>query len=532
MKIWVLLALVRGAVGCLEGFYGPACLLCPGNSSCNGITRQSCAAGLFSMPGSRDCYVPDGNFTLNGTVPPLTWSGPSVPYAGTASCGCFRNNVSAAVVMDFGLPSWLGGVAMASLGGAWVRSYMASVSNGSAATWRPVGGLYAANVDDVGVVESRFPFPVLARFLRLEVVDFFLWPSLRAVALRVDVPDLPAGTVPSGGNETTDIGNSSTTSVSSSVFTTYYSTTDVGTNGSTSTALPTTTSTSAAASTSSTWTTTTTHGSTLATTSSTLSTTAPPQRCRRLPNTLVTQDAPCAYACAPGTYNHSGACVAAPRRSPAPYRDLRCAVRWLRRPLWSRVHAFGSVLALEVREPLRGDMALRLNDGPWMAWSWRPWVPVAPDASPASQWLLLPQAATFAGLWLRAWNGSQLLDVRRGRCTRHGASVVALQSQSSLRWAWGMGDVGSRGDSQALLALRCDAGMVGPVDGALRADAACAANATGGVPWLRSALELRGVDPLLRSYLWEQCARGTQAWVVPSGRREVAYAGSVGVQCV
>jgi hypothetical protein len=66
-----------------------------------------------------------------------------------------------------------------------------------------------------------------------------------------------------------------------------------------------------------------------------LSTTAPPQRCRRLPNTLVTQDAPCAYACAPGTYNHSGACVALPRRSPAPPRDLRCAVRWLRRPLWS-----------------------------------------------------------------------------------------------------------------------------------------------------------------------------------------------------
>ena len=119
MKIWVLLALARGAVGCLEGFYGPACLLCPGNSSCNGVTRQSCAAGLFSMPGSRDCYVPDGNFTLNGTVAPLTWSGPSVPYTGTASCGCFRNNVSSAVVMDFVRPYWLGGVATASLGGAW-----------------------------------------------------------------------------------------------------------------------------------------------------------------------------------------------------------------------------------------------------------------------------------------------------------------------------------------------------------------------------------------------------------------------------
>jgi hypothetical protein len=95
-----------------------------------------------------------------------------------------------------------------------------------------------------------------------------------------------------------------------------------------------------------------------------------------------------------------------------------------------------------------------------------------------------------------------------------------------------MGDAGARGDSQALLALWCDAGAVGPVQGALRADLACAANATGGVPWLRSALELRGVDHRLQAYLWAQCGRGAQAWVVPGVGREVAFAGSVGAQCV
>jgi hypothetical protein len=209
-------------------------------------------------------------------------------------------------------------------------------------------------------------------------------------------------------------------------------------------------------------------------------------------------------------------------------------VRWWRRkPPWSRVHAFGTVLALETREPLRGDMAVRLNGGPWMAWSWRPWTPAAPDASPASQWLVLPEAATFAGLWLRAWNGSQLVDVRRGRCVRHGQTAAALQPQASLRWAWGMGDAGARGDSQALLALSCAVGTVGPLDGAvLRSDAACAANATGGLPWLRSALELWGVDQRLQAYLWAQCGRGTQAWVVPGGRRDLYYAQSVEARCV
>jgi len=249
---------------------------------------------------------------------------------------------------------------------------------------------------------------------------------------------------------------------------------------------------------------------------------------------LLSQGAPCSYACAPGTYNHSGACVAFPRRSPPPSRNLSCAVRWLRRPLWSRVHAFGSVLALETREALRGDMALRLNDGPWMAWSWRQWAPV--PAWPASHWLLLPDAPLFTGLWLRAWNGSAIVDVRRGRAFRHGYRVEALQPHSSLRWAWGLGGAsGARGDSEALLAMRCSAGAVGLIQGAnatMRADLACAANATGGLPWLREALDLRGVDAALQAYLWAQCGAGTQAWAVPGGRRDVQFTGSVGAQCV
>jgi hypothetical protein len=537
MRIWVVLALARGAVGCLEGFYGPACLLCPGNSSCNGITRQSCPSPLGSAPGSRDCYAVDSNFSLNGTLSPLTWSGPSTPYAGSASCGCFRNNVSAAVVMDFGRPYWIGGVATASLGGAWVRSYMASVTNGTVPlTWRPVGGLFLANVDDVSVVESKFPYPVLARHLRLEVVDFFLWPSLRAVALRVDGLDLPGGTVPGGNNETTGVSSSGTTSVSGVLSTTYYVSSYVDTNGSTSTGVLTTTSTLDTAYTSSPRTTSTTPGSTFVETTSALSTTAAPRRCRRLPNTVAAPGEPCALACAPGTYNHSGVCVALPRRSPPPSRDLGCAVRWSRRPVWSRVHAFGAVLALETRGALRGDMALRLNNGPWMAWSWRPWAPVAPDASPASQWLLLPEAAAFTGLWLRALNGTIIVDIRRGRCVRHWPSaLVAPRPSSSLEWAWGFGGRPElRGDSQALCALRCGGGSVAATWGGdtLWAGAACAANATAGVPWLQGALELRGVDSLLQAYLWVQCSRGTQAWVVPGSRRDVAYAGSVKVECI
>ena len=514
MRIWVLL-MVQQVRGCLEGFYGPACLLCPGNSSCNGFTRQGCAAGLFSMPGSKECYVGNSSFSLGYGLAPVTWSGPSAPYVGSASCGCFRNNVSAAVALDLGRAYWIGGVATASLGGAWVRSFMASVSNGSAAsgtaTWRPVGGLFVANVDDVSVVESKFPFPVLARYVRLDVVDYFLWPSLRAVPLSVAdaVHPVDSTAEPPVPTTTTVLGTTSHT-------------------------LPASTTSSAA----STVLATTTPSSTPPPTTTVPETTSPVRTCRRLPNTvLATQGEPCAYACAPGTYNHSGACVALPRRSPAPSRNLSCAVRWRRqRPLWSRVHAFGSVLALETREALRGDMAIRLNDGPWMAWSWRQWAPVAPDASSSSQWLLLPEAPTFAGLWLRVRGANNsLLDVRRGRAIRHGQSVAASRPRGTLRWAWGMGGTATRGDSQALLALWCGTGNVGLIDGAnatLRAELACGANATAGVPWLRGVLELRGVDGLLQSYLHAQCARGAQAWAVPGGERSREFAGTVGAQCV
>jgi len=177
-------------------------------------------------------------------------------------------------------------------------------------------------------------------------------------------------------------------------------------------------------------------------------------------------------------------------------------------------------------------MALRLNNGPWMAWSWRPWAPRAPDVPPASQWLLLPEAVTFNGLWLRAWNGSQLVDVRRGRCVRHEQTAAAVQPQASLRWAWGMGDAGARADSQALLSMACQAGTVGALPGSLRAALACSANATGGLPWLRDSLELWGVDHLLQAYMYAQCGRGTQAWVVPSHPRNAAYAAALSVQCV
>jgi hypothetical protein len=99
-----------------------------------------------------------------------------------------------AVVLDAGAANaTLGGLALQGRDGAWVTNVMVSHSPDNR-TYTPLGGLYAANADATSVVEIPFPYPTDARFVRIHVVTYFLWPSFRASLVRANRTCAPVPT--------------------------------------------------------------------------------------------------------------------------------------------------------------------------------------------------------------------------------------------------------------------------------------------------------------------------------------------------
>jgi len=572
--------LLRGVAGCLEPFYGPACFPCPIDSRCNGTARQACTGGLRAWSGSRDCYNVS-SVEIVGALEVAAWTANDGLNPSNDTCGCYRNTVEAAVTMDAGSSVWLGGIRTASYEGAWVRSYYISYSE-DAMTWRPLGGVYAGNSDDVSVKDNTFPYPVRARYVRLHVVDYFLWPSLRAAFLLANATYLDSGTTvalttsvvqststeidrstSTGAATTSTVLNISssidhTTTVTShalsTVSTTHHTVSSSSTpgDGNTSSMGQTTTTLD---NTSHVFTTDTSHqntsqstfdgtlvtGTTTApanySTASPTTSQAPTVICRRLPNMVA--NASCHYSCAAGAYRHGQACVARPRHSAPNIRAGRVSVRWVHAPAWSRLHSFAGEWALETRERLGPEVAVQVDDRPWMAWSKRHWTPHLDTAwgsevSPHSDWLLLPWPVT-AGVRVRALVNHTLRTFASGRRCIHGACGRA-EWRGSVQLAWGMGSAGARGDSQSVCSVSCPRGVVQHVNASVGSyhifnlTSGCA-NVPDAVEWLRGNTQLLGVDGAIEAFVQTECRRGAQAWLVPQMPRQVLWEHKVQAVC-
>jgi len=94
-------------------------------------------------------------------------------------CGCYIADTELSVVLDAGSAILIAGLAMKGLDEAWVVSFHVSYGD-DGVSFRPLGGLFEGNTDDVAVVDVLFPYVVKARFLKVSVVQYFLWPSFRA----------------------------------------------------------------------------------------------------------------------------------------------------------------------------------------------------------------------------------------------------------------------------------------------------------------------------------------------------------------
>jgi len=441
---------------------------------------------LRAMAGSQECYnvVP---VSLKRAVKVVAWSGRESSNPSSARCGCYRTKGDASVVLDAGKAMWMGGIMTAHLEGAWVNSYQVSYSLDTV-TWRPLGGVYTGNVDDVSIQRNIFPFSVWARYLKVHVVDYFLWPSLRGAILEAN-SSFPFTTSAAGGNGTAAPATTSGDNyfVPPRITGAAFEYPGPGTLG-------------AAA-------------------------------CAKYPNMVVSgEPGNCTYACRKGTFDRSGACIGHPKPS-KPIYHMAAGLRWTRRTPWSKLHCGSAHCAIETTFALDGPMAVTIDVSPALPWSRRAWeLPSAWAAPPTSSYLVLPSKPR-AGVHVRVWYNNSFVDIWHGRRISHdvyalGATGDRVEFQYGMgQWSAALEYVGAVGDSEALCSVRCPVGRLVNVSVAgsvLNVTQNCNATA---LSWLRNYTELMGADNVLRQFMTYDCGRGAEAWVVPrSDRRFIAQA--------
>ena len=191
--VWVLFW-VHGVFGCLPGFVGPLCHVCPTDYVCESGTPKACQNGSRAQLGSRACDIMPNPIlaTEFRRLAPKSWSAPAAQMPdNTAACGCFSAQNELSVVLDAGSRILIAGVAVKGVNGSWVTKFQASHSLDKR-TWNPVGGLFSGNSDDASIVQLRFPYVVQARFLKIGVVNYFRYPSLRAAFLEATNTTCPS----------------------------------------------------------------------------------------------------------------------------------------------------------------------------------------------------------------------------------------------------------------------------------------------------------------------------------------------------
>ena len=501
MRWAVALFWIRCAHACIPGFVGPSCNVCPTDYVCESGTPVACRNGSRAQIGSRVCDILPNPVLATEVqrVAPKRWTGGLAPRVGTAPCGCFMMSRELSVVLDADSPILIGGVAVGGTSGSWVTRFQISYSlDGSA--WRPVGGNYIGNIDETTVVERRFPYVVQARFLRVGVVDYFRWPSLRAAFLVATNTTCPT------------------------CFSTTTLSVALSTPNTTSLVAPTTTSSVAP---------TTTSPVALSTTTSHVVT-----PCPRYVNMVLVNSSTCTYACRNTTFGPR--CAPRPRRSQAPPGGVRLYL-FRRRPprIESRLHSFpGGVSAMEFKTWNGSDLAVQIDGMPFMAWNMKPW---RPDVG---NWLLLPSRVVTRVRVRVLWNASFIVEFRATVATTHGLEAVAYaRSSLTTSASWGLGDADIPGDSQSVCFVSTsrpavlvgswfrafstpnDAHAWGRARSVVSADvleqAATCGNVSDAVQRMCLHTELSGVSAYIDGHVRRRCSHNSTIFVPPVSRTQV-----------
>jgi hypothetical protein len=184
MRIALLMAVTVGMVkGCMPGFYGDDCSPCSENYWCNGTSRNVCPLGSTSFRGSRNCFSPLHRNISVALLPVVNWWANLGRNPSNETCGCFRMVQPLTVILDVGRNTSVAGiVTRRDRSGVWLKSYMIdySVDNES---WSGVGGIYVGNNEVDAAVTNLFPHLVQARYFRVQIIEYFLWPGFRAAFL-------------------------------------------------------------------------------------------------------------------------------------------------------------------------------------------------------------------------------------------------------------------------------------------------------------------------------------------------------------
>ena len=488
-RLLLILANIQPTQQCRGSFIGLGCEPCPASLYCDS-TAHPCPG---AVEGSRACNYPvpalkplttHRHRAQSSFTPAKVRANPS-----NRSCGCFTMSSSLWVVLDAGELVVVGGVASQGREGAWVSSFLVDTSLDNR-TWAPLGGVYAGNSDDVSVVETRSPFVVLARFVRLQVVNFFLWPSFRAALLVADTTTCPASRVCSNASVLPCPAN------------------QVCANG-TALACPAGRYCS---------------NGTAYRCPANSSCVDGAITCRAVVGSLVRWNGTaCEYRCRPGTFgDHCQPRPAYTRNFVAGPASLRCSVVNRRRPpVACRLH---NDWGLELPSWNGSTAAAVQTDGsPWMAWNFKAGSSIMPLPRPVA-----------TRVRVRVWWAKSYVMEFVGRPT---ASVALAVAPSPIAIRWGIGN-GTVGDSQALCSVTAPHGMALELrtaafpsyhqalgwtgeasDPVSRWDLNCANMSERDIRWLTHNTEIEGMDQSLLDFSRNECRREASTWLMPQTDR-------------
>lgn len=181
----LLIFLIRHVNTCLPGFYGPDCELCPENHKCVNDVKNECPSHLVSFAGSRDCYTIQNYSASHFTIIRVTGgSGPKNPS--NASCGCFKVKNELSAIFELEEITRIFGIVVQGNELTWVKSFTLDYSDDNI-SWSPVGGLFLGNTDDYTPVYTFFPFEIVTKYIKFNVLEYFLWPAVKLAFLKRNI---------------------------------------------------------------------------------------------------------------------------------------------------------------------------------------------------------------------------------------------------------------------------------------------------------------------------------------------------------
>ena len=494
---YLVYSLLQTVSACLNGFIGRGCEPCPASLYCDG-TAHACPG---AAEGSRACNYPVPMLQPLNThrMRARSWSTTAKVRVNPSSspCGCYVMNSNLWVVLDAGEAVVVGGIASQGRDGAWVSSFLVDTSMDNL-TWTPLGGVYAGNSDDVGVVETRAPFVVVARYVRLHVVNFFLWPSFRAALLVADRTSCPDGSLCVNGSVVACPANQRCVNGTALEC----SSNSLCVNGMARTC-PTNYSCK--------------DGSVA---------------CHALVGATVRWNGTaCESRCRKANKWMTGGCQPVASQAKQQTSQASPVFNWVIRsrvfPAVACTLVDATHLNVPIHVPIHYTAAVQIDGRPWMAWSW----------GQLEQTIIPLPSPVHISVRLRVYTATRVVEfVGRIRPRAMALSVPAIPIV--IRWGIGSGTVG---DTEAVCSVSAPPGMALELQsaafpsyslarqtlfewngmgggGATRWDLDCT-NVSDGVQWLAYNTEVQGMEQSLTGFAHEECSRGASAWLVPQTDR-------------